>query len=262
MVFSHDGETLFFSAEDRGYGRLFSLPSDYRKVQGAPEPLTQHGYLSDIRPLKSGRVFVSGSTLVDNSFYAIVDPSNVSNPPWADSASKSGSALGLKPTQVSSIWFPASNPSVNKEVHAWVTKPSNFSSDEKYPLAMLIHGGPQGSWADSWSTRWNPAVFAEQGYVVVAPNVTGSTGYGQAFTDAIRKDWGGAPYQDIVNCFEYIQKYMPEVDVDRAVMLGASYGKSILLLPSSFLAPVRAELNLLMNRWIHGQLDPRSRSGS
>jgi len=105
-----------------------------------------------------------------------------------------------------------------------VYKPSNFEEGKKYPLALLIHGGPQGAWGDSWSTRWNPAVYAEQGYVVITPNITGSTGYGQAFTDAIRKDWGGAPYNDLVNVMDWVEKNMPEVDMTRAVALGASYG--------------------------------------
>lgn len=134
--------------------------------------------------------------------------------------------MGLSRDQVSSIRFPASNPSINESVHAWVYRPSTYDAakSKTYPLALLVHGGPQGSWADSWSTRWNPAVFAEQGYIVVAPNITGSTGYGQAFTNDIRCDWGGAPYKDLVNCFEYIEKNMPEVDTGRAVALGASYG--------------------------------------
>lgn len=88
----------------------------------------------------------------------------------------------------------------------------------------VVHGGPQGAWEDAWSTRWNPAVFAEQGYVVIAPNPTGSTGYGQDFTDAIRGQWGGLPYQDLVKGFEYIKGNLKYVDTDRAVALGASYG--------------------------------------
>lgn len=102
--------------------------------------------------------------------------------------------------------------------------PSDFDEDKTYPVAYLIHGGPQGSWADSWSTRWNPAVFAEQGYIVIAPNPTGSTGYGQAFTDAIKCNWGGDPYEDIVNVFEWVSENLPQADNERAVALGASYG--------------------------------------
>jgi len=103
-------------------------------------------------------------------------------------------------------------------------KPSTFNPAFKYPLAYIVHGGPQGAWTDGWSTRWNPAVFAEQGYVVVCPNPTGSTGYGQAFTDAIEKQWGGLPYEDLVKGFEWIEKNMKYVDTSRAVALGASYG--------------------------------------
>jgi len=103
-------------------------------------------------------------------------------------------------------------------------KPSNFKSERKYPLAYIIHGGPQGAWGDQWSTRWNPAVFAEQGYVVITPNPTGSTGYGQGFTDAIRLEWGGKPYEDLVKGFKFIKENLDFVDTDKTVGLGASYG--------------------------------------
>jgi dipeptidyl aminopeptidase/acylaminoacyl peptidase len=103
-------------------------------------------------------------------------------------------------------------------------KPSFFKADHTCPLAYLIHGGPQGAWNDQWSTRWNPAVFAEQGYVVICPNPTGSTGYGQGFTDAIRNQWGGLPYEDLVKGFEYIESELDFVDTSRSVALGASYG--------------------------------------
>lgn len=77
---------------------------------------------------------------------------------------------------------------------------------------------------NSWSTRWHPAIFAEQGYVVVAPNPTGSTGYGQRLTDAIKDQWGGLPYEDLVLGFDWIGQNLKYVDNERAVALGASYG--------------------------------------
>ncbi|KAG9950620.1 alpha/beta-hydrolase, partial [Aureobasidium melanogenum] len=225
LAFSCDGETLYFSAEDQGYGRLFALTSDPTNGQ-VVRPLTDTGYVSGIRPLESGDVFYTNSSLVDYSSYSIIGTSkaDTQTTKWTHSSSKGGSSLGLKASQVSSIHTPASDTTVNKTVHSWVYKPSNFEEGKKYPLALLIHGGPQGSWGDSWSTRWNPAVYAEQGYVVITPNITGSTGYGQAFTDAIRKDWGGAPYNDLVNVVDWVEKHMPEVDMSRAVALGASYG--------------------------------------
>ncbi|KAI4731738.1 alpha/beta-hydrolase [Aureobasidium sp. EXF-10728] len=225
LVFSHDGKTLYYTAEDEGYGRLFALTSVGSDVK-VLRPLTKTGSVSDVRPLESGDVFYTSSSLVDYSSYSIIGTSEAEaqTAKWTHSSSKGGSSLGLKASQVSSIHTPASDPTVNKTVHSWVYKPSSFEEGKKYPLALLIHGGPQGSWGDSWSTRWNPAVYAEQGYVVVTPNITGSTGYGQAFTNAIRKDWGGAPYSDLVNVMDWIEKNMSEVDMTRAVALGASYG--------------------------------------
>jgi len=137
------------------------------------------------------------------------------------SATHSGNLFGLSPSQVSSLWWKGA---ADHDVHAWMVKPSFFNPGHKYPLAYLIHGGPQGAWGDQWSTRWNPAVFAEQGYVVVCPNPTGSTGYGQKFTDDICCEWGGKPYEDLVKGFEYIKSKLEYVDTDRAVALGASYG--------------------------------------
>ena len=214
-----DSKHGLLTAEDEGNTKLFVVEPGKR-----PRAVTAHGSVSDFRPLASGKVFVSGSSLVENSFYSIIDPSDTPSEVWNNFNTGNGIKLGLKHEQVSSIWTPASNPKINKEIHAWVVKPSNFDSSKKYPVAYLIHGGPQGSWGDSWSTRWNPAVFAEQGFIVVAPNVTGSTGYGQPFTDAINRNWGGDPYQDIVNCFDWVGNNMKEADNKKAVALGASYG--------------------------------------
>ena len=77
-------------------------------------------------------------------------------------------------------------------MHSWLVKPINFKPEKKYPLAFIIHGGPQSSWKDYWNIKWNPKIFAEHGYVVVEINPTGSVGYGQDFTDAIKSNWGKA----------------------------------------------------------------------
>lgn len=228
ICFSADSEWFLVTAEDCGTAKLYAISTD----PAAPvnfKTLTSSGYVNDVRPLADGRVFVSGTTLVDNSFYAVVDPSLSPDKTedlisWTSSNSGQGSKFGLTAAQVSCIWTPASNPDVTKEIHSIIVRPSNFDSNKKYPVAYIIHGGPQGSWADNWSTRWNLAVFAEQGYIVIAPNPTGSTGYGQKFTDAINRNWGGDPYYDIVKCFEWVGENMSEADNSRAVALGASYG--------------------------------------
>jgi dipeptidyl aminopeptidase/acylaminoacyl peptidase len=102
--------------------------------------------------------------------------------------------LGLDKSE--EFWFSGADP--NFQVHGFLLRPPGFEKDKKYPLAFLVHGGPQGAWTDSWSTRWNPNVFTAKGYVVVAINPTGSTGYGQDFTDAINQNWGGKPFKDLV----------------------------------------------------------------
>ena len=231
ICFSADSELLFAIAEDYGTAKLFTLKADLTS-DAKPQALTTGGFVGDCKPLSDGTVFISASSLIDNSLYAIVDPIIPPSKPrsldeltiWSHSNSGHGNKLGLHAQQVSSIWTPASNTKIRKEIHSIVIRPSNFDSSKKYPVAYLIHGGPQGSWADTWSTRWNLAVFAEQGYIVVAPNPTGSTGYGQEFTDSIRKNWGGDPYQDIVNCFDWVGENMEEADNDRSVALGGSYG--------------------------------------
>ncbi|MFQ5599627.1 MAG: prolyl oligopeptidase family serine peptidase [Candidatus Krumholzibacteriia bacterium] len=109
-------------------------------------------------------------------------------------------------------------------VHAWLLPPVNHEPGRRYPLVLLIHGGPQGSWEDRFHTRWNLQLYAAAGFAVVAPDFHGSSGYGQAFTDAIRKDWGGRPYEDLMKAVDHVVATVPYVDGDRLGAAGASYG--------------------------------------
>ncbi|MEO6365236.1 MAG: S9 family peptidase [Luteimonas sp.] len=109
-------------------------------------------------------------------------------------------------------------------VHGYVVKPWNYVEGKKYPVAFLIHGGPQGSFGDGWSYRWNPQTYAGQGYAVVMIDFHGSTGYGQAFTDAISQHWGDRPLEDLQKGWAAAQKQYAFLDADKACALGASYG--------------------------------------
>ncbi|MGY1529171.1 dipeptidyl-peptidase 5 [Luteimonas sp. A649] len=109
-------------------------------------------------------------------------------------------------------------------VHGYVVKPWNFEEGKTYPVAFLIHGGPQGSFGNGWSYRWNPQTYAGQGYAVVMIDFHGSTGYGQAFTDAISGDWGDAPLEDLQKGWAAAQQQYDFLDGDNACALGASYG--------------------------------------
>jgi len=111
-----------------------------------------------------------------------------------------------------------------ENVFGYVVKPADFKRDRKYPVAFLVHGGPQGSFGNAWSYRWNSEVFAGAGYAAVMIDFHGSTGYGQAFTDSISGDWGGKPLEDLKAGLEAALKNNPWMDGARVCALGGSYG--------------------------------------
>jgi dipeptidyl aminopeptidase/acylaminoacyl peptidase len=109
-------------------------------------------------------------------------------------------------------------------VYGYIVYPVDFDLAKKYPVAFLIHGGPQGMFGNDFHYRWNPQAYAGAGYAAVMIDFHGSTGYGQAFTDAVNNDWGGAPFEDLMKGLDFaLQKY-PFLDKDRMGALGASYG--------------------------------------
>ncbi|KAB5580827.1 Alpha/Beta hydrolase protein [Coniochaeta sp. 2T2.1] len=211
--------SIYVTAEEKTKAKVWKVDLD-KADKELPKALTSEGVVSSIEVLDNGSLFLCGSSLVDSSLYSILDP-DTEKLEVVSSASKGGKTFGLSKAQVDEIWTPGAG---DYDVHSIVIKPSHFDEKKKYPLALFIHGGPQGEWMDAWSTRWNPAIFAEQGYVVVCPNPTGSSGYGMALQDGIAEEWGGRPYNDLVNCFEWIADNLPYVDTGNAVALGASYG--------------------------------------
>jgi dipeptidyl aminopeptidase/acylaminoacyl peptidase len=119
------------------------------------------------------------------------------------------------------FWSEGAN---NTKVQSIIITPPFFDSNKKYPLIFLIHGGPQGNWPDEFHYRWNLQLFASKGYVVVATNPRGSTGYGQKFTDEISGDWGGKVYTDLMNACDYAIKTFKFIDPKNTFAAGASYG--------------------------------------
>ncbi len=109
-------------------------------------------------------------------------------------------------------------------IQSILVKPPFFDPAKKYPMIFLIHGGPQGHWEDDFHYRWNTELFASKGYVVIAPNPTGSTGYGQALTNAVSANWGGRPYKDLMNVYDYSVKNFNYIDPKNTFAAGASYG--------------------------------------
>jgi dipeptidyl aminopeptidase/acylaminoacyl peptidase len=112
----------------------------------------------------------------------------------------------------------------NETVYCYVVKPVDFDSDKKYPVAFLIHGGPQGSFGNHFHYRWNAQAYAGAGYAAIMVDFHGSIGYGQAFTDSIRDDWGGKPLEDLKKGLAAALERYPWMDGDRVGALGASFG--------------------------------------
>ncbi|MEP6886618.1 MAG: S9 family peptidase, partial [Gammaproteobacteria bacterium] len=112
----------------------------------------------------------------------------------------------------------------NENVFGYVVKPPDFKRDQTYPVAFVVHGGPQGSFANSWNWRWNAQTFAGAGFGIIMIDFHGSTGYGQAFTDSISGDWGGKPFEDLKLGLAAALKQYPWLDGDHVCALGASYG--------------------------------------
>ncbi|KAF9885016.1 putative dipeptidyl-peptidase 5 [Aspergillus nanangensis] len=214
-----DAKNLIVGGEDKGRSRLFAVPVNAKK-DFKPKKFTDGGVAGAYYLLPDKSVLVTGSTMWTSwNVYTASPKKNVIK--TLASANKLDAGLaGLGPDDIDEFYYQGSA----TKIQSWIIYPKGFDKSKKYPVLLFIHGGPQGSWADSWSTRWNPKVFADQGYVVIAPNPTGSTGFGQKLTDDIQNNWGGAPYDDIVNAFEYAAKHLHYADTSRAVAAGASYG--------------------------------------
>ena len=157
--------------------------------------------------------------------------SSLSHPPQlvlGDRSSGKTRILALQPFdpsvrlgQVESVEVPVEASAVPMQM--WIIKPPDFTPEKRWPLAFLVHGGPQGGWSDDWSLRWNAQVWAAQGFVVAMPNPRGSSGRTRAFQEEVSRDWGGRPYRDLMRAADYLAA-LPYVDKDRMVAAGASYG--------------------------------------
>ncbi|WP_043114368.1 alpha/beta hydrolase family protein [Solimonas soli] len=215
LAFSADGKTLYTHADDLGQHRLFAIDV----AGGAVRALSGDGHVSGFDVSGDTLVYALDSLNAPADFYR-ADPANGAKPLQLTQVN----AERLKNVQFGAyeqFKFAGWN---QETVHGYVMKPWNYKAGRKYPVAFIVHGGPQGSMANDWHYRWNPAVFAGMGYAVVFIDFHGSTGYGQAFTDAISRDWGGKPLEDLQKGWAYALKTYDFLDGTKAAALGASYG--------------------------------------
>jgi dipeptidyl aminopeptidase/acylaminoacyl peptidase len=216
FTWSPDSANLFFTTADRGRQAIQLISVNGGSIRVVASGETE---LDDMQLTRNGRTMV------------YTQMTGVSPAEIYKAASSGGAPVALthlNDTVLNGVQMtPLEEVSVNApdgaHIQSFIVKPYGFNPARKYPVLMLIHGGPQGNWGYGWSYRWNQQVFAAAGYVVVMPNPRGSTGYGQKFIDEINNDWGGKAFDDIMAVTDYAAN-LPYADSTRMVAAGASYG--------------------------------------
>jgi dipeptidyl aminopeptidase/acylaminoacyl peptidase len=216
FVIAPNGTDVYFTAGERGRSPIFKVALS----GGVPKKVV-------------GNVFATNLRITPNGNKLVFSSSSNAAPAEIFSTNSDGSGLVALTTTNSKAMEQAKLKSaedvewtgaLGRKIHGFIVKPTNFDASKKYPLVVLIHGGPQGAWSDNWGYRWNPQVFANAGYVVFTPNPRGSTGYGQQFVNEISGDWGGKAYVDIMNGVADVVRRNNYIDPTRIGAAGASYG--------------------------------------
>ncbi len=215
LTWAPGGGSLYITAGDTGRSKIFSVDTAKGEVTEIVGDHTNSGVA-----VAGGKRLVFGQDSLTSPveiFTARLDGSGVTQITRVNANRLAAAEMGAP----EEFWFEGAD---GDQVHGWLLKPVGFKEGSKYPVAYLIHGGPQGSYTDHFHYRWNPQAYAGAGYVTVAVNFHGSTGYGQAFTDSIRRDWGGKPYRDLMLGLDHVIASYDYVDGERVCALGASFG--------------------------------------
>jgi dipeptidyl aminopeptidase/acylaminoacyl peptidase len=215
-LWTPDAKAIYFNADDKGNESLFRLDVATGKV----EVLIDKGYNHSLRILPDGRnlVLVKESISQPAEIYRFDLSAKTSQKLTSTNDEKLGS-IEMNPKE--DFWYEGA---AGTKVHGFIVKPAGYDPAKKYPVILLVHGGPQGQWGDQFHYRWSAQMFASRGYVAVLINPRGSTGYGQKFTDEISGDWGGKPYEDLMKGVDHVLRSYPYLDGGRIAAAGASYG--------------------------------------
>lgn len=214
IAFSADGKSIYANAQDQGHKTLWRFPVDGKP----PKKLTDEGYVNSFSVAKAGLVVSMDSLAGPANLFSL---SNGKREPVQLTRFNEQRLKDIEMGEYEQFSFQGAN---DDQVFAYVVEPVNRKPGKKYPVAFLIHGGPQGSFSNHFHYRWNPQTYAGQGFAAIMVDFHGSTGYGQDFTDSISGDWGGKPLEDLqLGLAAALEKY-DFLDGTKVCALGASYG--------------------------------------
>jgi dipeptidyl aminopeptidase/acylaminoacyl peptidase len=211
LVWAADSKSLLVTAQD-----VLETPLYRVDLKAKITRLTERGSIAEAVPLKNGGVVYAINSINAPSDLVHMDAKGRTKRLTNVNADM---LRTLDPVDYQKFDFTGAN---GDQVYGQIVKPQGATG--KLPVLLVVHGGPQGTFNNSWSYRWNPAVMASQGYAVVSIDFHGSTGYGQKFTDSINKNWGGWPLEDLQKGMEAVSKIDAQLDSANACALGGSYG--------------------------------------
>lgn len=217
VLWSPDSKTIYFTAENETLQPIYSMAA---KVGAVPKQIVADSFNSGISFSKDGQTLVFERTnlaMPAEVFVAAGDGSGAKQLTHQNDVRLAGLEMNAPET----FWYEGAE---GTRIQAMLLKPPRFDAKRKYPLLVLLHGGPQTMWGNSWGYRWNAQVFSAAGYVTLMINRRGSTGYGQKFTDEITNDWGGRAYVDVMKGVDSAIAKYPFVDGTKMAAAGGSYG--------------------------------------
>ncbi|MEA3558406.1 MAG: S9 family peptidase [Candidatus Thermoplasmatota archaeon] len=230
-IWSGDGSRIFFLSADMGHVSIYSVD-----LNGVVKQHTSGSFNSDLRVLPGKGIIVTRESMTSPKDLYMMDPGEGFEPDLGTD----GLQTGMEPENIVKLtdngdilqrnvelyspeefWFKGAD---DDPVHGFLIRPPGFDPERKWPTLLIIHGGPQSAFFNHFHYRWNPQMFAAEGYVVLELNPRGSIGYGQKFTDQISGDWGGRCYEDIMKGLDFALENFSFIDQDRLGSAGASFG--------------------------------------
>jgi dipeptidyl aminopeptidase/acylaminoacyl peptidase len=221
FIWSPDSKRIYFASGERGEENILST----RINSSEADSVAVKAEYGELQVAPDGKALVASIMTVRSpaAVAAIaLNASGLGGAPVVRLTHLNDAVLArLDLPKMESFVFPGAE---GTSVEGFIIRPPGFDLAREYPLKFLMHGGPQTEWGDAWSYRWNPELFAADGYVVVMINRRGSTGYGQKFVDQVSGDWGGKAYVDLMKGLDYVEEKYPFIDRTRECALGGSYG--------------------------------------